>query len=111
MRKMPNRRNESNVAESRDIQVVDESEIALGQLFDKFVQASPGEQWVLQPAIEKVSAELAGARFRLFQSDVLVKETDLVLLNQIREEIDKAADNQTLIMSALKLAAFLGVFA
>ena len=99
------------MSEAHDLQTVKEAESALDLLFDKYVAAEPADQWLLKPVISKASEELLTARLALFKEGVLTKPEDLQQLQAIKDEIDGAADIQSIIMGALKLAAFLGMFA
>ncbi len=97
--------------EINDLQTVKEAESALDLLFDQYVVATPGEQWIMEPAITQASEKLLTARLSLFKEGVLTTPEDLQTLDSIKKEIEDAADTQALIMGALKLAAFLGMFA
>ena len=99
------------MSEAHDLKVVKDAERALDSLFDKYVELDPADQWLLKPAISKASEELLTARLALFKEGVLTKPEDLQQLQTIKNEIDNAANTQAIIMCALKLAAFLGMFA
>ncbi|PSW05652.1 hypothetical protein [Photobacterium lipolyticum] len=99
------------MSDIQDLKFIKDSEKALDALFDKYAEAEPSDKWVLKPAIKAASEELLTARLALFKDGVLTTRDDINKLKEIRQEIDNAADTQALIMSALKLAAFLGVFA
>lgn len=99
------------MSEAQDRQVVRDAEQALDALFERYADADPADQWLLKPAITKASEELLAARLALFKDGVLSKPGDIEKLGRIKQEIDSAADAQALLMSAMKLAAFLGAFA
>jgi len=99
------------MSEKQDRRVVKDAEYVLDLLFEKYADASSYDKWLLKPAIKKASEELLVARLALFKNGVLTTQEDINTLSEIKNEIDKAENSQALIMSALKLAAFLGIFA
>lgn len=98
------------MAEDQDRNYVRLAEAALDALFDQYASASPADKWNLKPAITKAAEELLNARLALFKEGVLTTADDIVRLKALKAEIDKAADTQATILSAIKLAAMLGVF-
>ncbi|MDJ0622293.1 MAG: hypothetical protein QNJ17_04980 [Desulfocapsaceae bacterium] len=99
------------MADEQDRQIVKDAETALDQLFEKYASASDADKWILKPALKKAGEELLVARLALFKEGQLTNQDDIHSLAVIRDEIDEAADGQALVMSAMKLAAFLGAFA
>ena len=99
------------MADAQDRKIVKDAENALDVLFEKYEEAEPADKWLLKPAIKKASEELLYARLALFKEGQLSNQQDVVDLAAIEKDIVNAANAQSLIMSALKLAAFLAVFA
>jgi len=99
------------MSDIQDRKVVKDAENSLDVLFEKYEEATLADKWLLKPAIKKASEELLVARLALFKNGQLTTQEDVDKLAEIRDEINNAANAQALIMSALKLAAFLGVFA
>ena len=99
------------MAEDRDRNYVMLAEAALNALFDQYASANPADKWNLKPAITKAAEELLKARLALFKEGVLTTPDDIERLKALKSEIDNAADAQAAILSAIKLAAMLGVFA
>ncbi|GAB3257064.1 hypothetical protein [Chitinimonas naiadis] len=97
--------------DEQDREYVRQAEAALDGLFDQYVAADPAGKWQLKPAISKAAEELLQARLALFNEGTLTTAADLERMQQIRKEIDKAADTQAAVLAAVKLAAMLGVFA
>ncbi len=99
------------MSDAQDRKVVKDAENALDVLFEKYEEATPADKWLLKPAISKASEELLAVRLALFKEGQITTQEDVDNLAAIGAEIDNAANAQDLIMSALRLAAFLGVFA
>lgn len=76
----------------------------------RFDPLSSAEKWDLKPAIQKASEEMLNARLALFKEGILTTPDDIEKLKKLKAEIDGAADTQAMILSAIKLAALLGVF-
>ena len=99
------------MTDDQDRAYIRTAEAALDRLFDQYAEASPADQWLLKPAITKASEELLTARLALFKEGTLTTAADMASLQTLKQEIDQAADTQSLVMSAVKLAALLGAFA
>lgn len=99
------------MAEDQDRNFVRLAEAALSSLYDQYAGASPADKWNLKPAITKAAEELLNARLALFKEGVLTTPEDIERLKALKVEIDGAANTQATILSAIKLAAMLGVFA
>ncbi|MCP4992602.1 MAG: hypothetical protein GY934_02270 [Gammaproteobacteria bacterium] len=99
------------MSEAQDRKIVKDAENSLDVLFERYGEATPADKWILKPALVKASEELLTARLALFKDGVLTTQDDINMLAEIEGEIENAADTQALIMSAIKLAAFLGAFA
>lgn len=99
------------MADDPDREYVRLAEATLDALFDQYARASPAEKWNLKPAITKAAEELLKARLALFKEGTLITPADMEQLKALKAEIESAADVQATILSAIKLAALLGVFA
>ncbi|WP_027149966.1 hypothetical protein [Methylobacter tundripaludum] len=99
------------MADDQDHNYVKLAEDVLNALYDQYAGASPAEKWNLKPAITKAAEEMLNARLALFKEGVLTTPDDVEKLRELKIEIDNAADIQATILSAIKLAAMLGVFA
>jgi len=99
------------MADAQDRAYVRQAEAALDKLFDQYAAATPADKWMLKPAITKAAEAMLDARLALFREGTLVTAADVAALQQLKAEIDAAADTQAAILSAIKLAALLGVFA
>ncbi|TJZ67449.1 hypothetical protein [Chitiniphilus eburneus] len=98
------------MADIQDREYVRLAEAALDALFDQYAAAGPADKWQLKPAITKATEELLSARLALFKEGVLTTPADLDAIRQLKQDIDRAADIQTSILAAVKLAAMLGAF-
>lgn len=99
------------MADDQDREYVRLAETSLDTLFDQYASAKPADKWNLKPAITKAAESLLDARLALFKEGTLVTSEDMAQLKKLQSEIDAAADAQATILSAIKLAALLGVFA
>lgn len=99
------------MADDQDRKYVNDAEKALDGLFDRYAEADDAGKWMLKPAIQKAAEELLNARLALFKEGTLITQADIDALAALKEEIDEAADAQSAVLSAIKLAALLGAFA
>lgn len=102
---------QSSVNESQDLLYVEEAESVLRLLFRCYQNSDEADQFLLKPIISKAADELLAARLRLFKRGVLTTSDDLAKLRSLRVSIDNAAEFQSIVIAALKLAAYLGAFA
>lgn len=102
---------QSSVNESQDLLYVEEAESILGLLFRRYANSDEADQFLLEPIISKAADELLAARLRLFRRGALTTPDDLAKLKLLKRSIDNAADFQSIVIAALKLAAYLGAFA
>lgn len=99
------------MADDLDREYVRLAEAELNALFDQYSRASPADKWYIQPAITKAAESLLDARLALFREGTLITQEDMTSLLNLKSEIESAADAQATILSAIKLAALLSVFA
>jgi hypothetical protein len=99
------------MAYDQDLEYVQRAETELNKLFDKYAKATPSEKWLMKPAIKQAAESLLSARLALFKEGTLTTSEDMDSLENLKNEIEAAADAQSTILSAVKLAAMLGVFA
>jgi len=99
------------MADDQDRAYVRLAETELDTLFDQYASATPAEKWHIKPAITKAAESLLVARLALFKEGTLITPEDMTSLVALKAEIESAADAQATILSAIKLAALLGVFA
>lgn len=102
---------QSSDNESQDLLYVEEAESILGLLFRRYANSDEADQFLLEPIISKAADELLAARLRLFRRGALTTPDDLAELKLLKQSIDNAADFQSIVIAALKLAAYLGAFA
>jgi hypothetical protein len=99
------------MADDQDRKYVNDAEKALDGLYDRYAEADDAGKWMLKPAIQKAVEELSNARLSLFKEGTLVMQADIDALTALKKEIDGAADAQSAVLAAIKLAALLGAFA
>jgi hypothetical protein len=102
---------QSSDNESQDLLYVEEAESILGLLFRRYANSDEADQFLLEPIISKAADELLAARLRLFRRGALTTPDELAKLKSLKGSIDNAADFQSIVIAALKLAAYLGAFA
>ena len=102
---------QSSDNESQDLLYVEEAESILGLLCRRYAHSDEADQFLLEPIISKAADELLAARLRLFKRGTLTTPDDMARLRSLKRSIDNAAEFQSIVVAALKLAAYLGAFA
>lgn len=64
----------------------------------------------LKPKVDEAYDNYSSARLKLLEEGVIATADDVAEIRRIREEIDKAAETQTLIMGAIKFVTFIAKF-
>lgn len=93
--------------EDNDGKMLEQLSYALGDLQYKYRYSTPLERAAIRPGLEVAFQEYQAYRVMLLGGSVITTDDDLVEMREIRAEIDRAADKQSLIDAAIKLAGFL----
>jgi hypothetical protein len=95
---MPNTTNETFLQQTADI---------LSDLEVRYQEASFDEQVQLRDLLDQAMNSYSGARLTLLKNKVTSTPTDIVKMNQIKQDLDQAMDFGKLITVSTKLVSFL----
>jgi hypothetical protein len=66
-------------------------------------------QQELEPQIEELVSKYSDLRRKLREGPVIMTEQDIAGMTQIRDEIDRAADKQSMLLAIARTVAFIGL--
>lgn len=94
-----------------DLMVLQDAEAALSTLSQKYRLAVLNKDFTtigeLKPELDKAADAYQAARQKLLAEGVIMTEADVMEMRRIKAEIDQAADTQSMVQGALKLAGFI----
>jgi hypothetical protein len=82
----------------------------LGDLQDKYRDLTPLEREEMRPKLDAAFSRYQEFRILLLGPGVLISNDDLAQMKAVGNEIEKAADKESLIEGAIKLATFFRSF-
>ena len=90
-----------------DAKMLKEMGDALVDLQVKYRSSSLSDRMALKPSLEELLNDYADYQLRLLKEGVITTEGDLQEMANIREEVDKAADIQTMVKVLARTIAFI----
>ncbi len=96
--------------DDQDLELLKTAEAALDALYEQYYAATPGDQLLLKPQIEQAARGVLNARLKLLEPGTLSAPGDVAEAKRIKDEIDKAASTQQLIIGAAKFISLLAKF-
>ena len=94
-----------------DALVLEDAGEVVSLLDVRYRSASFDDQVAIKPERDRAFSAYSAARLKLLQADVICTDADLEEMTRLRNEVRKAADKQSLVIAAAKVAVFLAKLA
>ena len=90
-----------------DTKMLNELAAKVNTLDIKYKLSSFEDQAVLAPGLSELWDDYVKFRIKLLKAGVITTEADLAEMEEIKEEIDAAADKQSMILAIARTVAFI----
>ena len=97
--------------DEQDKQFLGAAEAALTSAWDGYHAAPDSQKLLLYPQVELAYTRWLDVRMKLLKPGTMSDKEDVDEARRIHQEIDKAADNQQLVMGVVRLVGLLAKFA